>query len=137
MNASTIRVLALFSLIATLIPAGAMAQEPVHFAVPFSFTVGPKSFDAGDYFVNELSPNVLRIRSDDGRAATVVITNAGTPGKMSGMATLSFNRYGDRYFLSSVSKAGHAWALLKSVREEQLIAAKASPKQFDVIASRK
>ena len=135
MNQSTIRVLALCSLIATFGAVGAQAQAPVHFTIPFDFTVGRKAFAAGNYNVGELAPRVLLIRSENGHAALTVLANGDQPGKIPGKATLSFHRYGDQYFLFKVSNSNQGWGLPQSVREKELIAASASPANLDVIAS--
>ena len=135
MTASTIRFLAVSSLITLLGPLGVMAQGPVQFTIPFGFTVGPKSFAAGNYRVEEATSQVLRIRSTDGRANMVVLTHSDEPGKNPGKAALSFHRYGDRYFLYKVSNDHRGWGLPQSVHEKELIAEQASPRQLDVLAS--
>ncbi len=140
MNTFKIRVLAILSLIATLGPVSAVAQGPAYFAIPFGFTVGPKSFPAGLYSAREATPDVLEIESRDGRAAILTMTNASEPSKRQGMAVMSFERYGDRYFLSNVSNPDRGWALPHSRDEKRLIAAgrQAQPaKHLDILASLK
>jgi hypothetical protein len=135
MTTSTIRFLAMFSLITLLGPLGVMAQGPVRFKIPFGFTAGAKSFAAGDYEVDEVTNKVLRIRSNDGRANVVVLTHGEEPGKNRGKAVLSFHRYGDQYFLFKMANDNRGWGLAPSIHEKELIAEAASPKQLDVIAS--
>ena len=135
MNTSTIRVLALFSLFAALGTQGAMAQSLATFTIPFSFTVGSKSFAAGDYRVAEVVPHVLQIQSRDSHTNMVVATFSEESGKLQGKASMSFHRYGDRYFLFKVSNQDRGWGLPPSVREKELIAAQVSAEPLGIIAS--
>jgi hypothetical protein len=131
---SKIRVLAFCSLTALLGPSAAMAQSQ-HFTVPFGFSVGSKPMAAGGYRVSELRPNVLQIWSEHDRRSILVGTNAGEHGKDSGMATLTFHRYGERYFLSSMSDYDRGWKLATPAAEKELIAAKRQPEPYKIIAS--
>ena len=138
MTTFKMRMLAILSLIAILVPSSAVAQEPADFAIPFDFTVGPKSFPAGVYSVRETTPRVLRIQSKDGPTGMVILTNVAERSKYKGRAVMSFERYGDQYFLSNVSNPDRGWALPQSVDEKRLIAAarKAKPaNQLDIVAS--
>jgi hypothetical protein len=134
-NTFSIRVMALFGLATALIPVAAMAQSsPTRFTVPFSFTVGQKSFAAGDYSVGEIYHGVLAIESRDGNGNVTITTSPDEPGKVQGVATLTFHRYGDRYFLCGLSDTSHGWAVPKSKAEKELIAARASPKPLEIMA---
>jgi hypothetical protein len=135
MNTSTIRVLAMFSLIATLGPVGAMAQGPAQFTIPFDFTVGSKSMVAGKYVVRELSPDILQIQSRDGRANTMVLAAGTEPGSIRSLGVMTFQKYGDQYFLSSVQNSDRGWRMPQSKRERELIAERAYPKHLDLVAS--
>jgi hypothetical protein len=135
MSKTTIRVLTLFGLIVTLGSRGAMAQSQAHFTIPFSFAVGSKSFAAGEYRVTEVAPQILLIDGDHGNSHGMVVTNTDEPEKIPGNATMSFHRYGDRYFLFKVSNDTHGWGLPKSVREKELIAQQVSSKHVDLNAS--
>jgi hypothetical protein len=134
-STSNIRVLALFSLVATMIPVAAMAQGPAHFKVPFAFTAGQKSFAAGEYNVGEIYQSVLSIQSTEGNGGVLISTLPGEPVGARGSAeTLTFHRYGDRYFLCSLAGTGRGWALPKSQSEKELIAARAAPQHLEVLA---
>ncbi len=68
----------------------------------------------------------------------VILTNVAERSKYKGRAVMSFERYGDQYFLSNVSNPDRGWALPQSVDEKRLIAAarKAKPaNQLDIVAS--
>src|SRR6266852_205254 len=103
MKASIVRTLATLSLTAALGPVSLQAQGPIHVTVPFDFTVGSKSLAAGEYSVRQQAPHVLAIQSVDGHSAMMIMTNPAEPNAARGVAKLTFNKYGDRYFLSHVS----------------------------------
>jgi hypothetical protein len=127
MKASILRALATLGLSAALGPVSLMAQTNTILArIPFDFTVGSKSFAAGEYSVTEQAPRVLAIRSADGRSAMVAMAHDFLPNAKPGEAKLTFNKYGDRYFLSQVSHSGRGWELPKSPVEKELIAKEAS-----------
>jgi len=50
-------------------------------------------------------------------------------------AVVTFNRYGDRYFLSRLSDTNHGWELPKSRVEKELIAKRASPAPVTLASS--
>ena len=72
--------------------------------VPFEFIAGGKTLPAGTYSVGRLSPDIhpaLMIDSKDNGAFALVLPS--TPvGDFTGHAELSFERVGDKYFLSRV-----------------------------------
>jgi hypothetical protein len=132
MKTSILRTLATLSLSAVLGPVSLRAQGPIHVTVPFDFSVGSKPLAAGEYEARQIMPMVLAIRSVDGQASIMIMTNAAQPTAPRGKATLTFNKYGDRYFLSQVSDYGHGWELPKSSVEKELIAKRASPRPVTV-----
>lgn len=93
--------------------ASAQAAGLMRVQVPFDFVAGGKQLRAGSYTVRRLrsdAESTLLVRSEDGREAAVVLTNAG--GAAASRASLSFRQYGEQYFLAEVSIPGTA-----SVRE--------------------
>jgi len=136
MKTSVLSTLAMLSLSVALGPVRLMAQAPIHVSIPFDFSVGSKSFVAGEYNVEQPTPGAIVIQSADGRAAMATIVNPGEPSNKPDTATLTFNRYGDRYFLSRVADNHHGWELAKSTVEKELIAKRAEPaKPVSVVAS--
>jgi hypothetical protein len=79
MKSSILNSLAALGLSAALGAVGLQAQGPIHVTVPFDFTVGAKSFAAGEYRVNRQAPHVLAIRSVNGNSAMVIMTNPRSP----------------------------------------------------------
>jgi hypothetical protein len=135
MKRSIFNTIAMLSLSAVLGSVHLNAQGPINVTVPFDFNVGAKSFHAGEYTVQEITTWVLAIRSADDRSSMLTSTTPGEPGATPGTAKLTFNRYGDRYFLSNVSGGGRGWALSKSAPEKELIAKRTSPKFVEVASS--
>jgi hypothetical protein len=136
MKASILRALATLGLSAALGPVSLMAQTTIHARIPFDFTIGSKSFAAGEYRVVEQFPKVLYIRSADGRSAMMALAHDVVPNAKPGEAKLTFNKYGNRYFLSQVSHSGRGWELPKSAVEKELIAQKASSNPVVVAGGR-
>ena len=135
MKTSIVRTLITLSVSAAIGPLSLLAQGPIQFTAPFDFTVGNKNFASGEYRVAAVAPQVLAIRSLDGRSTQVVIAQASQAKGKQSNAVLTFNRYGDRYFLSRLSDPNHQWELPKSRVEKELIAKRASPAPVAVASS--
>jgi len=133
MQTSVLRTLAPLIFSAALGPVSLMAQEPILVKVPFDFTAGSKSFAAGEYRVKEQAPHVLGIQSVDGHANLMTMTQAGQSNTKAGEVRLTFNRYGDRYFLAHVSGNDRGWELPKSSVEKELAARLALPEPKPVV----
>lgn len=82
------------------------AQTPskVEVDIPFEFSAGNKTLQAGVYTIKQASANLLMLRNRDGKS---VILNAplSLESKDKG-ARLVFNRSGDNYYLSQVWLSG-------------------------------
>ncbi len=106
--------------------------------IPFEFTVAGKAMPAGEYALEStLNSRALLLRNyDAGAAAIVVALRGGDAGRYSGQARITFNRYGDRYFLAQVSdgSSGSTFEIPKS-REEQELARTASVERFEILAT--
>ncbi|MGA2601564.1 MAG: hypothetical protein ABSH09_31750 [Bryobacteraceae bacterium] len=133
---TTVRVLALFGLIATLGPLTVKAQSRIEFTVPFDFTAGKQTFAAGDYIVSkEVPSHLILIQSAQGQGNAILVGGPDELNKLYGAAMLTFHRFGERYFLAKFSDYGSASALPLTTGEKELIAGRASPKSLNVIAS--
>ena len=94
-------------LLALAVTAYAQEARRVRVEVPFDFVAGQKHLPAGRYSVSRVQRDgekALMIRSEDGQHTAIVLTNSAD--KTPARAELSFHRYGDRYFLASVSIPG-------------------------------
>jgi hypothetical protein len=135
MKTSIVRTLFTLSVSAAIGPLSLLAQGPIQFTAPFDFTVGNKNFASGEYRMAAVAPQILAIRSRDGRSSQMVIAHASQAKSKQSNAVVTFNRYGDRYFLSRLSDPNHGWELPKSRVEKELIAKRASPAPVTVASS--
>ena len=120
----TFRFFTMLTLTLVIAAATAMAQTPEKITVhaPFEFTVADKTLPAGDYTITPLASNRLLIRSDDGREALIATTFEIEAKESPRPASLVFERYGDRYFLSQilVPSMGFGRELMRSRVEVRL-----------------
>ena len=106
----------LLGLAATLVLAVAANAQILRtdlIRIPFDFVAGEKQMPAGRYTIRRIRSDAeatLLIRSEDGRASAVVLTNTGEANPRA--SALVFRQHGERYFLAEVSMPGTA-----SVRE--------------------
>src|SRR5579863_3105196 len=100
MKSSILTSLVMLGLSAAFVPVRVMAQEPIHVTIPFNFNAGTKPFTAGEYRVRQLSQGSIAIQSADGHSQIVLMAWAGEPSGSANLAKVTFNRYGDHYFLS-------------------------------------
>jgi len=116
------------------------AQEPVLVNIPFAFTAGKMTLPAGEYRVQQpaIHSTALIIQRVDGSASTIVTTFAASPNGRQDKTMLVFHRYGARYFLAQVWRAGDSRGheLPKSAKEkEQALAARnEAPDQVTIVA---
>jgi len=72
-------------------------------SIPFAFNVGDRTLPAGEYTVQCVNPDssqkALRVRSKDGHASALVLTNS-VIGKIRDNARLVFYRYDNQYFFT-------------------------------------
>lgn len=110
MNKRISTIVATFSLIVILTALGIAAGlgRSVTANIPFEFTVSGKTLPAGKYDVtNGTTQAMLIIRNAvSGKAAAVITQKA--EGKMDDKARLAFRRYGNQYFLASISDGYNA-----------------------------
>jgi hypothetical protein len=136
MKSSILRNLAVtLGLSAAFGPVALMAQDHIRISIPFNFAVGATSFAAGDYRVDRLKDNLFAIRNVHNRSAVLTFTMPGEEPKEAGPAMLTFNRYGESYFLSTVCDGSRRWDLQHSAAEKEQIAKRSSPKAVTVAAA--
>ena len=137
----TITTLSLFVALAT---TSAFAQTSENFTVdvPFDFTVGSKTFSAGEYDVKKMneSSTALMVRSSDGRQAMVFLTNPANAKGAENVGQLVFNKYGSRHFLSQMwmpgSETGNHVPQSKTERalRRELASTNTQPQQVALLA---
>jgi hypothetical protein len=135
MKNTIVRTLFTLGLSAVLSPVALLAQTQINAAIPFDFTIGAKSFPAGDYSVRQVSASVLLVQSiKDGTGVMTMATPIGKSEK-GGTPVLTFSKYGDTYFLSKVSSDDAGWKLHQSAAEKEMVAKVPTPKPVIVAAA--
>ena len=114
------------------------SQQRVIAQIPFAFTAGKTSLPAGKYIFTVVNPasdrKVLQIRSVDGRASAMILTNT-VKGIVTENAKVVFERYDERYCFTHAQMAGEATSFeaLWSRSERKQLMAKAAKKSVIVI----
>ena len=116
---------ALLGLGLLLATASAFAQTVALKAnIPFNFIVTGKTLPAGEYTIQsvDMQGRVLSIRDLDLHSKSIVISNRCESQNASAQTKLVFHRYGDRYFLSQIWRAGRnsGYELPRSTREVEV-----------------
>jgi hypothetical protein len=80
----------------------ARAQDEVKTHVPFDFVVSGVEMPAGDYVIQNVddSPDIVSIRSRDGRQSVYAITIAAADRNNGGEPVVTFDKIGGRYMLT-------------------------------------
>jgi hypothetical protein len=118
----------------------ARAQENMVVNVPFAFVAGQAALPAGEYRINlSASSSALLLTPIDNPGASAFVVTMPTQAKeASSDSKLVFHRYGNRYFLSQLWRAGSSSGrqLRKSAREKEiaLVASIQTPEQVILTA---
>ena len=108
--------------------------------IPFAFTVGKTNLPAGKYAFTVVNPasdrKVLQIRSVDGRASAMILTNS-VSGIVVENAKVVFERYDDRYYFTQAQMAGEStgFEALRSRSERKQMIANGAKKSVIVISA--
>jgi hypothetical protein len=108
-NLVVLSVVVVLGLMASLVYAGAGAGMRIN--VPFDFYLEDQLFPTGEYSVemgsgNNATASQLTLWSTHGSEQKLALTTPGTE-QDAAVSQLSFNKYGNKYFLSTVSIGGH------------------------------
>lgn len=123
-------------LVACAAMSGAYAQNVMSVDVPFAFEAGGKTVPSGKYQVSvNYRNNLVTLMNHDQKAGTMLLGNGGENGR-SGEYYLTFNRYGETYFLSRICVAGHQGIDVRKGRTEREYIARTSATQVTLTASR-
>ena len=122
----------LFLLVCLVMGLGAVAAHAqietdvaIEANIPHAFIVRDTALPAGKYTIkvaDQENPNVLEIRSADGRTSVLFDTEIKQANRTPGKSELVFNQMGDTYFLSQVFVEGNGTGnqLPKSKMEQRL-----------------
>ena len=126
MKKKTLQICSVIGLvILTLMTAvSAKAQTRYRAHIPFDFTIGQKSYKAGEYLIGSLNPyaasNTIAIRDAKGRNSHILMVTLGEDYSKVGIATLVFDRYEMQYSLSVIRTPSFTAKLAKSKAVERL-----------------
>jgi len=115
------------------------AQATIEATVPFNFMVGKAEMPAGTYTINRLSSSAIEIKGSTTKKSAVSIVWSEGPSGSDSAAKLVFNRYGDSYFLSQVTRGSGASVMqlpTSKLEQEQRIASTSGPSGQKVVAAR-
>lgn|SRR5215469_6495043 len=110
-----------------LVVSGAHAQsDTVSVRVPFDFIVGKQVYSAGNYLFSSQARSIqaVFIRSTDDRKVGLVLTQNCQKFNPAAKTMLTFDRYGDQYFLKQIWMQGNTRGreFPKSPIEKKLLA---------------
>lgn len=120
-------------LIGLMISAQAQKVNRFEASIPFDFSVGNKTFAAGDYAFGLTNPTAyqesLTIRDLKSGKVSVVLITRNPEGELSPVSQLLFNRYEDRYFLAEMRTATLSAKFLRAKAETRLAKAKTGKRE--------
>ena len=130
--------ISLVTLCASAAAAQTSGPQRVVAQVPFAFSAGRTVLPAGKYTISVVNPSsdrtVLQIRSVDGRASAMILTNT-VSGSPADNAKLVFERYDNLYIFTTAQMAGAStsFSALHSKAEHKQMVAMAAKKRVVVI----
>jgi hypothetical protein len=133
------QVLTALTLVAWLIVPVTRAQSIMVTAdIPFSFVVGNKPLQSGEYHVKQLPHGVMLVQGKATGASAMVLSTGIQAGKISDVGKLVFNRYGDQYFLAKIwTPSNNLGRELPKSRLEREVAQRLSNGGTTVVATKK
>ena len=121
------RLIALFVISLGLAVAGVRAQAPskVEVDIPFEFSAGKTTLQAGVYSIKRMSGNNVIVRSEDGKSSVILnapITN--TSSDPNAVERLVFEKHGEQYALAQIwltaDTGRQIWLNKKSKNSERI-----------------
>ncbi|MGO9240267.1 MAG: hypothetical protein ACLQBJ_05605 [Bryobacteraceae bacterium] len=136
------RTFATLGLLALLATASAFAQQHRGtFNIPFEFSTGDKVMPAGQYEVSQpIGLGSVELSCSAHKVGVLFLTRpVGSYDVRINESRLVFNKYGDRYFLSSVSWPGYIGSALPISRIERdfVVQASLAPASQVVLVARR
>jgi hypothetical protein len=124
--------------LALLISVPLSAQTIATAIVPFDFTVGQTQLSAGTYEISKVAHAAgIEIRNTKAGQSVLSVVRSEHSRKNDSRTRLVFNRYGDTYFLSQVSRglgAGVMQLPTSKLEKEVRIASSGASQKVDVAA---
>lgn len=102
--------------------ARAQSVKAVKAHIPFDFSVRNKTIAAGDYVINRQDDQglVWLLRNKNSGQQVILLVMNAEPKRIFGNSKLTFRRYGDKYFLTTVETSEYKIGLQKSRAERNL-----------------
>ena len=121
------------------VSAFAVEYKRVDAKIPFGFTVGQKSYPAGDYVLSiiKISSGTSQVTLEDAEGnalETVFAATTGTVVRSGQAARIVFNRYDDRVFLAQINTTEYALAIPASKVERQIVKERKGDRRPAVVA---
>ena len=106
-------------------PSSAFAQTSsgVKADIPFAFQVGSMVLPAGTYTFTQQNQDIMLLRGPGSHAQVLAMVLPETSDKAPRVGRITFNKYGDHYFLHKVSSSSSstAWECTTSKQEKAII----------------
>jgi len=133
-QAATLLVLALLAVPGFV---NAQSRQVIKAQVPFEFIVNGNIMPAGECSIEAQGDGLTYLLVKSGSHRAFVIPNATESSTVPAQPTMVFHRYGDRYFLSSISRQGNnrGFALPAGKAEKELRAQNAAEGDVTLVAS--
>jgi hypothetical protein len=93
---------------------------PVRVNIPFAFHAGDAVLPAGEYVLEDMYTNNMKVRSLSGSDSVFVCINRASKLDNVPAFSVSFHRYGDSYFLASLDNGEYKASVLKTSAEKKL-----------------
>ena len=115
----------------------AQSRQMIKAQVPFEFIVNGNILPAGECVIEAEASGVTHLMVSSGGHSVFALPNATESLTVSAETKLVFHRYGDRYFLSSISRQGNnrGYALPTGKAEKELRAQKAVEGDVTLVAT--
>jgi hypothetical protein len=115
----------------------AQSRQVIKAQVPFDFIVNGHILPAGECAIEAQGDGQTNLMVSSGGHKLYVLPNATESLTVSAETKLVFHRYGDRYFLSSISREGNnrGYALPAGKAEKELRAQKAAEGDVTLVAA--
>lgn len=120
--------------------ASAQARAPVMITaqVPFDFVVNGRTIPAGHCVIRTVGKALTTLSISNGKHRSLVFPSQDQSPKASSATSLVFNRYGNRYFLAAITRAGKTgYELPANKLEKELRAQNMAVEGLTLLASSK
>ncbi|MBV9215925.1 MAG: hypothetical protein JO053_07080 [Acidobacteria bacterium] len=133
-NIVTTIVIATFVALVSVMAVSAQVSSRLKVNVPFDFYANGKLFAAGSYTLESISPRsstaTLKLSGQKNTDVAILMLQREADTTVFGQAVVSFDRYGDTYYLAGVSNPNERFAAhaIQSRSEKNLARAALAPK---------